>query len=356
MWDHSYCQYVRVPYSEARPHLDRGLLGGFAVLALLTLISVIWSIQLTTAMVAAPIVASFLTSARRTAVVAVSAIALSALGGLWLDVPLTPSYWFRVFICAALAALATLSALIRQRREEKLQRITVIAETAQRAVLGSMPTAIGSVGLAARYVSATAEALVGGDLYEVAATPYGVRVIVGDVRGKGLEAVQTAATVLGAFRAAAYSEPDPAAVTRRIDETLSRMLGDEEFVTAIVGEFQDDRVTLANCGHHPPFLVGIDGPTQLDTGEPTVPLGMGSTPELSEHIWPAGARMLFFTDGLVEARDDTGEFFPLDDYAAELGEGTVEEALDRLVARLLAYAGQEMNDDMALVLAERAQA
>ena len=92
--------------------------------------------------------------------------------------------------------------------------MTVIAETAQRAVLRTMPTAIGSVGLAARYVSATAEALVGGDLYEVAATPYGVRVIVGDVRGKGLEAVQTAAAVLGAFRAAAFTEPDLGALSR----------------------------------------------------------------------------------------------------------------------------------------------
>jgi len=322
------------------------------VLAVLTFISVTWDIQLTTAMVAAPIVASFMTNAARTGIVAVAAVTLSALGGSWLGVPYTFDYWFRVAICASLAGLAVLSALLRDRREARLQRMTVIAETAQRAVLRAMPNSIGSIGLAARYVSASAEALVGGDLYEVAATPFGVRVIVGDVRGKGLEAVQTAATVLGAFRAAAFTEPDPAALTRRIDETLSRMLAEEEFVTAIVGEFQGDRVTLTNCGHHPPILVGADGATEIFTGEPTLPLGLGSAPELSEHAWPTGARMLFFTDGLVEARDGTGEFFPLTDYADELGEGTVEEALDRLVARLLAYAGQEMNDDMALVLAE----
>jgi phosphoserine phosphatase RsbU/P len=343
---------VRVPYSDVRPHLDRGLLSGFAVLAFLTVVSISADIQLTTAMVAAPIVASFLTSARRTAAVAACAVGLSVLGGTWLDLPYTFDYWFRVAICATLAGLATLSALIRERREERLQRMIVIAETAQRAVLRAMPTAIGSVGLAARYVSASAEALVGGDLYEVAATPYGVRVIVGDVRGKGLEAVQTASAVLGAFRAAAFSEPDPGAVARRIDETLSRMLDDEEFVTAIVGEFQGDKVTLANCGHHAPLLVQAGGAVEVDTGEPTLPLGWGSEPEVSEHRWPEGARMLFFTDGLVEARDDSGAFFPLDDFAAELGDGSVEEALDRLVARLLSYAGQEMSDDMALVLAE----
>ncbi|GAA4695590.1 PP2C family protein-serine/threonine phosphatase [Nocardioides conyzicola] len=324
------------------------------MLAALSFISVSWDIQLTTAMVAAPIVASFMTRADRTGLVALVAVAISALGGTWLGVPYTFDYWFRVSICATLAGLAVLSALLRDRREARLQRMTVIAETAQRAVLRSMPSAIGALGLAARYVSASAEALVGGDLYEVAATPYGVRVIVGDVRGKGLEAVQTAATVLGAFRAAAFSEPDPVALAKRIDETLSRMLGAEEFVTAIVGEFQEDRVTLANCGHHPPIMVDGGGASEMDTGEPTVPLGMGSEPVLSEHAWPAGARMLFFTDGLVEARDRSGEFFPLDDFADELGEGTVEEALDALVAHLLAYAGQEMNDDMALVLAESA--
>lgn len=341
-----------MPYSHEPLHRDRGLLLGFGVLVALTAISVTWEIQLTTAMVAAPITASFLTNGRRTAVVAACAVALSILGGAWLGTPYTVDYWFRVGICTSLATLATLSAVIRERREARLLRMTMIAETAQRAVLRSMPTAIGSVGLAARYVSATAEALVGGDLYEVAATPFGVRVIVGDVRGKGLEAVQTAAAVLGAFRAAAFTEADPAALARVIDQAMLRVLDDEEFVTAIVGEFRDNTVTLANCGHHPPLLVRGRIAAEVDTGEPALPLGLGAEPVLSEHPWSAGSRMLFYTDGLIETRDRHGAFFPLDDYAAELGDGTVEEALDRLVARLLAYAGQEMSDDMALVLAE----
>ena len=133
--------------------LDLGLVSGFSVLAALFFISVTWDIQLTTAMVAAPIVASFMTRAARTGLVAVVAVALSALGATWLDVPVTFDYWFRVTICASLAGLAVLSALLRDRREARLQRMTVIAETAQRAVLRSMPNAIGSVGLAARYVS-----------------------------------------------------------------------------------------------------------------------------------------------------------------------------------------------------------
>ena len=323
------------------------------MLAVLVLLSATTDVQLIAVFATSAIVASLITTPRRTAIVGAVALACAFLAGTWHDSVGTVEWFVRCLLSLLLSLLGVQGAALRARRAGRLERMTVIAETAQRAVLRAMPTAIGSVGLAARYVSATAEALVGGDLYEVAATPFGVRVIVGDVRGKGLEAVQTAAAVLGAFRAAAFTEPDPAALARTIDQTLSRMMGDEEFVTAIVGEFQGDRVTLANCGHHPPLMVVEEQVTTLDTGEPTVPLGMGSEPGVTEHPWTAGARILFYTDGLVEARDKRGDFFPLDgDFAAELGVGTVEEALDRLVEHLLGWGGNKMSDDLALVLAE----
>lgn len=338
--------------SQRWRRLDPGLVLGAAVLVVLVLVALTTNVQLIAVFAAGPIVSSLLTSPRRTALLGVAAVDLALLAGRWQHDVGTLDWSVRVVLCVLLSLLAVQGAALREHREGRLQRMTVIAETAQRAVLRSMPTAIGSIGLAARYVSATAEALVGGDLYEVAATPFGVRVIVGDVRGKGLEAVQTAAAVLGAFRAAAFTEPDPAALARTIDETIKRFIGDEEFVTAIVGEFHGDKVMLANCGHHPPLIVHDAQVSEVDTGEPTVPLGMGSAPSMTEHAWPAGARMLFYTDGLVEARDKSGEFFPLDDFAADLGEGSLEDALDHLVDHLLEYAGGRMNDDLALVLAE----
>ncbi len=338
--------------SDRWPPLDRGIGSGLSVLAALVVLSLTTEVQLIGVFGIGTIVASLLTTPRRTAAVGVVATVVAVPVGAWHDSLGTLDWWVRLLLCVLLSVLGVQGAALRERREGRLERMTVIAETAQRAVLRSMPTAIGSVGLAARYVSATAEALVGGDLYEVAATPFGVRVIVGDVRGKGLEAVQTAAAVLGAFRAAAFTAADIAVLARTIDETLARMVGDEEFVTAIVGEFHGDRVTLANCGHHPPLLVVEGAAETADTGEPTLPLGLGAEPVLTEHPWPVGARVLFYTDGLVEARDAHGEFFPLDQHAAELGEGSVEQALDGLVERLLAWGGQRMSDDLALVLAE----
>jgi serine phosphatase RsbU (regulator of sigma subunit) len=271
---------------------------------------------------------------------------------LWNDYPHMREWVVRFAIGVFLAGLATYSAVLRERREMRLQRMTVIAETAQRAVLRATPDSIGTAGFATRYVSASEEASVGGDLYEIAATPFGVRVIVGDVRGKGLPAVQTAASVLGAFRQAAFTEPDPVALAGAIDDVVSRLIDEEEFITAIFAEFGEDTVTLANCGHHPPLFITKNQARVLDTGEPTTPLGLHPQPVLTSHPWSRQDRMLLYTDGLVEARDRRGVFFPLDEQANALTGSPLAEALDKVVDRLRAFAGGRIADDVALVLAE----
>ena len=111
-----------------------------------------------------------------------------------------------MLVSAVLGSLAVALAAIRERRERALRTMTVVAEAAQRAVLRALPSHLSDYGFAARYLSATDAAVVGGDLYEVVDSPFGVRCIVGDVRGRGLEAVQLSATVVAAFRWAAVTE------------------------------------------------------------------------------------------------------------------------------------------------------
>lgn len=300
---------------------------------------------------AAALVTSVLGRARQT-VVTVVATELAVLGsGIWHGFVDSSEMLVRGGTASAMCIMAVVSAYIRDARETDLARMTVIADTAQRALLRAAPDAIGSVGLATRYVSASEGAHVGGDLYEVAATPYGVRVIVGDVCGKGLDAVQTAAAVLGAFRQAAFTEPDLGVLTRDIDQMVAREPAEELFVTAVVAEFDDGAVRLANCGHPSPVLVG-GGARSLDPTEETVPLGLGAQPAVTEHAWPRGARVLFFTDGLIEQRDRAGSFFPLEEHAPGLAQGTPSQALDTLVSALRRHAGRRICDDLALVLAE----
>ena len=208
--------------------------------------------------------------------IAVLATVLAALAGIWDGNAGSQSWAMRLLVCAVIGSIAVALAADRERREQRLRRLTVVAEAAQRAVLRAMPTSVGQIALAARYLSAADDALIGGDLYEVSATPFGVRMIVGDVRGKGLDAVQLAAAVVGAFRQSALTVTDLAGVAVALDEVVHAVSGDEDFVTAVLAEFHDDgTVAFVNCGHHPPMQVDVEGAVLLDVDEHAPPLGLG---------------------------------------------------------------------------------
>lgn len=304
----------------------------------------------------AAIVASATTTVRRTAVVAAATLVLAALSAVWNHNVGTVGWWARLAVTVGIGVLAILLARSRVRRERALRHMTAIAEAAQRALLRAMPSSIGSLRFAARYVSATKEALVGGDLYEVVETPDGARVIVGDARGKGLEAVQMAATVLAAFRRAATMEPSLTAIATDLDNVVTAVAGDEDFVTVVLAEFNhDSTVTVLNCGHHPPLLTTeADTVTLMDTGEPQPPLGLHPAPNPVTSDLPDGARLLFYTDGLVETRNPQGAFLPLGDSAALLRAGSPGHALDGVLGQLVDHAGDRIDDDLVLVLVEHA--
>lgn len=155
---------------------------------------------------------------------------------------------------AGVTAAGVVAAVMRQRREAELASVRSIAEVAQRVLLRPVPRGAGPLRIAVSYTSAVAEARIGGDLYEVVTSPAGVRIIVGDVQGKGLEAVESAAVVLGAFREAAHDEPDLPAVGARVERALNRHLSGERFVTAVLAEIGDGPyATLLNFGHPSPW-------------------------------------------------------------------------------------------------------
>ena len=254
-----------------------------------------------------------------------------------------------IAITVAVAAV-TLTAARRDERERRLVEVTKVAEVAQRTILRSLPATLGPVAFGARYLSATHDALIGGDFYDAVQTAHGVRAIVGDVRGKGLEAVQLASDVLGSFRSAAHLD-GMEDVVRTVDEAVQRVVGAEDFVTAVFVQFNDDgSVCIVNCGHPAPLLLGADAARFVEGGR-TRPLGLN--PEVDSHIEPftSGDRLLLYTDGLIEARDREGAFFPLEHWSAALRQPTLDRALDILLDELVGHAG-EVTDDVAVLLTQ----
>ncbi|WP_435206090.1 PP2C family protein-serine/threonine phosphatase [Micromonospora sp. bgisy143] len=250
------------------------------------------------------------------------------------------------------SGLAVAVAWVRQRQAEQIAELTKLASVAQQAVLRPLGPQIGMLSVAGRYISSTATAEIGGDLYEAIDTPYGVRMIIGDVRGKGLDAVRLASIVLGSYRHVAYERADLRAVVADLDRAVARNVGDEDFVTAALVEERGGTLTIVNCGHPSPLLLRRGAVIPLEPPAPAPPLGfMPAVRPRVERLEP-GDRLLLFTDGLGEARRD-GEFFPTADRAWRLlGHGTVADGLASLETALVEWVHGHLDDDIALVLME----
>lgn len=244
----------------------------------------------------------------------------------------------------------------RQGRERELADMEAVAEAAQQILLRPVPSRIPPVNIAVRYMSASASARIGGDLYEAVAARGGVRLIVGDVLGKGLPAARTAAVVLGAFREAAYDAPDLPRIAARIEASLRHQEATEEFVTAVLAQVSGDgsRVEILNCGHPEPLVIHDGKITAAEPPRAGLPLGLeslaASPREVSAIPFGPADRMLFYTDGITEARDRQGDFYPLESSEALLEARDLGTALDRLIADVQRHVGHSLLDDAAMLL------
>lgn len=260
-------------------------------------------------------------------------------------------------------AVSAFSIYVAWRRETDTKAYTAIssvAEAAQHALMHPPAPRVGGIMLAVRYVSAADAAQIGGDLYAVLDTPHGVRALIGDVRGKGLPAVQTSAVVLGAFREAAYDEGGLDRVAARVDKSVSRHVSTGEFITAMFAQFdRPDSVELLHYGHVAPLRVTLDGTVDtLEPAEPWVPLGLSDLVTGSPRPWRVrllpGEVLVLCTDGVIEARSPVDStFYPLIDRVGPLVAGSgpnLDAAVERVYADLLRHAGGVLADDVVLLL------
>ncbi len=313
-----------------------------------------------------PAFASVACGLARTTVAGVIALALCVALGLYNGILWTSRTNITMIAILGVTVASVLASAGRLRHERQLADVRSVAEAAQLVLLRPVPRRAGpGIGVDVSYTSATAEARIGGDLYEVVTTPHGVRIIVGDVQGKGLEAVETAAVVLGAFREAAHDEAKLQGVVARLENALTRELSGEHFVTAILAEITEmtditgmavgTSITAINCGHPAPMVLAADGSRWFaDPPDEALPLGMASlkASEAVPHQIPfePGDQVLFYTDGVIEARNGAGQFYPLPARAHLLNGADPQLALDALRADLLRHVGRPLGDDAAMLL------
>ncbi|MFJ6521770.1 PP2C family protein-serine/threonine phosphatase [Streptomyces filamentosus] len=262
---------------------------------------------------------------------------------------------------------------VRRGLRRELARVRAVAEATQRVLLRPPPARLDGLALAARQLSAARGASVGGDLYEAVATPYGVRIVIGDVRGHGLAALGAVVAVLGSFREAAHDEAELGGVLRRLERALQRHLRErvrdehpaaggaapehpvaEEFVTLLLLEVRaDGRLAVLDCGHPAPYRLG-PRPERLPVGEPLPPLGVLPLPAVlvpytAARLLP-GETLVLHTDGAEEARDRRGRFFALDAVLARSAGRPPEGVVRQVHEALLRHTGGRLDDDVALLV------
>jgi serine phosphatase RsbU (regulator of sigma subunit) len=264
--------------------------------------------------------------------------------------------------CATIAGVTVagvIASVARQRKERELVDVRAVADVAQRVLLHQVPREVGQLRIAVRYISAAAAARIGGDLYDVVAVAGTARLIVADVQGKGLAAVQTAAVVLAAFRESVYDEPDLAAIAAHIERSLEHQATGGRFVTAIMAEIPAGgaEIRLLNCGHPSPLLLSGEKAVFAEPLEASLPLGLGHLDPgaRKEHTAPFGPedRILFYTDGISEARNQSGAFYQVDRCGPLLDGPDPTAALDLLYDDVLRHVGGHLQDDSAALFIAR---
>jgi serine phosphatase RsbU (regulator of sigma subunit) len=213
----------------------------------------------------------------------------------------------------------------------------------------------------------------GGDIQDVLVTSFGVRMLIGDVMGTGLHAHETGEQVVAAWRELAVAEPSLPGIAVRLHTLISRSADPERFVTALLANFgcrarsgggsvgrrePSSETEVVCCGHPPPLLLRGESASFAETF-PSPPLGLLDLADgwctATTIPFGAGDRLLMYTDGVSEARDATGRYFPLSERAAAAAvPGNSDEVLlDQLLGDVREHIGEGPADDILLLLAAR---
>jgi len=165
---------------------------------------------------------------------------------------------------------------------------------------------------------------------------------------------------MAAMRTARRENKGLFAIGRAADAALAEHFADQRFVTAVLGELEMDtgRLRYINAGHPAPLLLRNGRAVRALTGGRRMPLGLDdSAIEIAEESLEPGDRLLLYTDGVTEARDNAGELFGTDrlvDLAerSAVDELPAPETLRRLAQSVMQHQGGLPTDDATIMLVE----
>jgi len=239
------------------------------------------------------------------------------------------------------------------RQERRLERDLALARELQMRLLPQTLPKLANLELAAKFVPARA---IGGDLYDF--IPYSLSrlgIVIGDVSGKGAPAAIYAALVSGILRSHAPIEPGPAEMLRAVNLSLAERRIEAQFVSLIYALWDDEHRTLLVSNS------GLPRPIHVHSGKNHVieatglPLGLFDDANYDEFRFKMkpGDMFVFFSDGILDARNRNGELFGrgrVEKLVEECGGRSADCVVDILFQAVAEHsAGVETFDDQTVV-------
>ena len=241
------------------------------------------------------------------------------------------------------------------RQQASERRIAQTLQAGMRSSLGSVP----GITTSSLYSSATSQALVGGDFYTLIRLPDDRAVmILGDVSGKGIEAASMSALVKTALTAYAWEGVSPARMARSLNRMLMSFSRVETFVTTFIAkiDLRSRRAVYCSAGHPPSMLLraeeGAGEAEALSVQSGVVGAFDAMVYENGSFTFAPGDILFMYTDGALEARDASGDFFGeqrLREVLLRALPAGVEGLCEAVLSELDAFTGSALDDDIALV-------
>ena len=245
-------------------------------------------------------------------------------------------------------------ATANKRLQAHLSQEAHIAEILQKSLLPRRLPEIDGLQIAARLISATEAADVGGDFYDFIEFDRHLGIVVGDVCGSGIEAATLTGMAKNTIRAFAFEEQDVARVMARANRVIYAQTDPSKFVALFFGllDFDSNRLEYCSAGQPSPVVVRAD--RQVIEFEPgSTALGVDKDVAYRGYAFDLRPMdtLLIFTDGLVEARREN-EFFgeeSIKRIAQARFDLPAEAIADSIIQSAKEFTGGQLRDDVALV-------
>jgi sigma-B regulation protein RsbU (phosphoserine phosphatase) len=247
-----------------------------------------------------------------------------------------------------------LAKTVQQQRDDLLKDVELAGQV-QRLFLPSGKPAIAGLEIAGMMHPARG---VGGDYYDyIPIDPHTIQVVIADVAGKGVPAALLMSATAAAMRLEVNHDRNMLEQVERLNTGIHSVSDGERYVTLLLAEIDTRNriIQYVNCGHNPALLFRPNAGTltRLNSSCPPIGLSPEEMCELDSVDLLAGDVLVFYTDGVTEAENRSGEEFGMERLSATVRRGSSLSAEDLMINIYNAaadFCGDDFNDDVTILV------